>query len=172
MSTLEALLARLEELLARIDELEEPLRSEVFELLDGIDALHRAALARLGDALDPAQVENLRGREPAVAWLFDAYGVGVDEEAVADAALESVRPYIHSHGGRVEVLGVERGVVQLRLAGACSGCTASAVTLREGVESALREGFPGFVAMEVEEDGAEPHPPPSPLVQIQPLRRR
>ncbi len=172
MVGLDALLGRLEELLSRIDELDEPLRSEIFELLDGIDALHRSALARLEDALDPALLESLRAREPALAWLFDAYGVAVDERAATEAALESVRPYIHSHGGTVEVLGVERGVVRLRLSGACSGCTASAITLRDGVETALREGFPGFVGLEVEEDDAPPHPPPAPLLQIQPLRAR
>lgn len=172
MATLDALLARLEELLAGLDHIEEPLRSEIFELLDGIDALHRAALARLADALDAATVQALRERDPALRWLFDAYSVGIDEFAAADAALESVRPYIHSHGGEVEVLSVDAGVVRLRLSGTCSGCTASAVTLQEGVERALREGFPGFVVMEVEEDAAPPHPPPQPLLQIQPLQRR
>lgn len=156
------LLARLEELLTRIQALEEPVQAEVFELLDGIDALHRLALGRLGDALGSEALERLRDGDPSIAWLLDAYAVGVDERAAADAALESIRPYIHSHGGVVEVLGAEAGVVRLSLSGACSGCTASAVTLQEGVEEALRDGFPGFAALEVEEDDtAVPHPPPT-----------
>ena len=63
--------------------------------------------------------------------------------------------------------------MRLRLAGACSGCTASAATLRDGVVEALVEGFPGFARMEVEEDlTAAVHAPPGAiLLQIEPLPR-
>ena len=166
MADLEQLLTRLETLLDEAEQLDEPLRGKVFELLDGIDALHRAALRRLGDALDDSTVARLR-TDAGIAWLFDAYGIGVDERTAAEAALEPIRPYIHSHGGDVEVLDVSEGVVLVKLGGSCSGCTASAVTLREGVERALEEGLPGFARLEVEEDEAAPHPPPGPtLVQL------
>jgi Fe-S cluster biogenesis protein NfuA len=161
------LLDRLELLLARLSELDAPVRDEVFELLDGIDLLHRTALGHLGEALGVEGVERLRSAHFAIDWLFDAYAVGVDELAAAEAALEQIRPFIHSHGGEVEVLGVEQGVVALRMSGACSGCTSSAETLRDGIVEALREGFPGFVDVAVEEDHAAAHPPPGPtLVQI------
>jgi Fe-S cluster biogenesis protein NfuA len=172
VSALDDLLQRLEELLDDLDRLEEPGRQRMLELLDGIDALHRMALTRLGNAVGRETLERLRG-DPAVAWLLDAYAVGVDERAAADAALEEIRPYIHSHGGEVDVLGVERGIVQVRMSGACSGCTASAETLTHGIEEALREHFTGFVALEVEEDSAKPHAPPGPtLLQIEPLASR
>ncbi len=158
------LLRRLEALLGEVEELDEATRARVFELMDGFDLIHRTALGALGEALDPQTLERLRGSDPAIAWMFDAYRVGVDERSEADAALESVRPYIHSHGGKVEVLEVRGGVVRLRLSGACSGCTASAVTLQDGIDEALREHLPGFVATEVEEDDAEPHPPPSSVI--------
>ena len=46
------------------------------------------------------------------------------------AALDSVRPYLGSHGGDVELLGVDAdGVVRLRLLGSCDGCPSSSVTL-------------------------------------------
>ncbi len=170
--SLEAVLERMEALLSEVEALDEPVRTQVFELLDGVDAVHRMALERLGAELGGDRLAQLRGADPAVAWLLDAYSVGVNERRAADEALETVRPYVHSHGGEVEVLDVERGVVRVRLSGACSGCTASAVTLQEGVVEALRDHFPGFAALEVEEDdaGAEPHPPPGPtLVEI---RRR
>ncbi len=166
-TTLDELVARLEELFGKLEDLDEPARGVVFEFLDGIDLLHREAVYRLGLALSD-RVAELR-EDPAVAWLFDAYGVGVDERAVAEAALESIRPYIHSHGGDIQVLSVESGVVHVRMSGACSGCTASAITLKQGVEDALQAGFPGFVALTVEEDHAAPHPPPgATLLQIQP----
>lgn len=168
MPHLDDILSRLEELLAEIESLDEPLKSQIFELLDGIDLLHRMGLSAVADVVGSEVLERLR-QDPAAAWMLDAYGVGVDQVAIADAALEEIRPYIHSHGGKVEVLGVELGVVRLRMSGACAGCTASAVTLREGVEEALRNNFPAFVGVEVEEDDAAPHPPPAgpSLLQIQ-----
>lgn len=163
---------RLGELLAEIERLDEPVRGPVVELLQGLETLHRSAVHRLADALGEPEVERLRASEPAIAWLLGAYGIGVDEWAEVEAALDDVRPYIHSHGGSLELLDVTDGVVHAKLAGSCSGCTASAVTLREGVERALREHFPGFAGLEVEEDeDAEAHPPPGPtLLQIEDRR--
>lgn len=160
-------LARLEDLLHEIERLEEPVRDRVFELLDGIDLLHRTALSRLAEHLPEETLRVLRD-DASVAWMLDAYGVGVDERSAAETALDEIRPYISSHGGSVEVLEASGGIVRVRLAGACSGCTASAVTLTEGIEAALRENFPAFVAMEVEADDAPAHPPPGPtLLQIE-----
>lgn len=168
MSGLDELLDELEGLLVEIDELEEPVRGRVLSLLDGIDALHRLALGRLEAALGPEPLQRAGAAEPAVAWLLEAYAVGVDERAAAEAALDDVRPYLHSHGGDVTILAARGGIVRVKLSGACSGCTASTITLRRGVEEALREHFPGFAAMEVEEEDALPHPPPGPtLLQIE-----
>lgn len=171
LGTLGPLLDRLEELLADVEALDDDVRSRVFELLDGVDAVHRLAITRLAETLGD-DLAPLRRRDPAISWLFEAYGVGVDDPEAASAALEPIRPYIHEHGGDVEVLGVEQGVVRVRLSGACSGCTSAADTLRHGVEEALRENLAGFVAMDVAPDsGAPSHPPPGPvLVQIQPRR--
>jgi Fe-S cluster biogenesis protein NfuA len=166
-SSFEELLDRLEELVSRVDELDDAVREDMFELLDGVDLLHRSALTHLGEALGPTAIEQLRSAHPAITWLFEAYAVGVDEVALAEVAIDQVRPFIHSHGGEVEVLDVRGGVVSLHMTGACAGCTSSADTLRDGIEEALREHFPGFAGIEVTEDDAEPHPPPGPtLVQI------
>lgn len=166
---MEEVFERLGELLAELERLDEPVRGRVFEFLDGLETLHGSALHRLADALGEAEVQRLCASDPAIAWLFGAYGIGVDERGEVEAALDEVRPYIHSHGGSLELLDVVDGVVHAKLAGSCSGCTASAVTLREGVEKALRENFPGFAGLEVEEDeSAEAHPPPGPtLLQIE-----
>lgn len=168
LAQLGPLLDRLEELLGEVEGLDEDVRNTVFELLDGVDALHRLAITRLADLV--GDVDSLRQADPAVNWLLEAYGVGVADSAAASAALDQVRPYLHEHGGEVEVLSVEHGVVRVQLSGACSGCTAAAVTLRDGVEEALREGLPGFVAMDVAPDsGAPAHPPPTEvLLQIIP----
>lgn len=164
------LLDRLEDLLAEVEARPEDEQRPVFELLDGVDALHRLAVQRLADVLGEAALRSVTAADPAVGWLFTAYGVGVDDTAAAEQALDQVRPYLTSHGGDVEVLAVDRGAVTVRLTGACSGCTASAVTLQAGVEEALRENLPGFDRMVVVEDPAAPaHPPPGPvLLQITP----
>lgn len=173
MSDLAILLDRLEVLLGQLEGLDEQVRAPVFEMLDGIDAVHRLALGRLADAVGAAELDRLRGADPAIGWLLDAYGAGVDERQAADRALDAIRPYIEGHGGQVELLDVRDGVVALRLSGACSGCTASAETLRDGVVEALVAGFPGFARMEVEEDrSAAVHAPPgATLLQIDALPR-
>ncbi|MBA2456677.1 MAG: NifU family protein [Nocardioidaceae bacterium] len=168
LAALGPLLDRLEELLADVER-DEEVRDRVFELLDGVDAVHRLAVTRLADALSDGLL-GLRRSDPAVDWLFEAYGVGVEDVDAASAALEQIRPYLHEHGGEVEVLTVQHGVVRVRLIGACSGCTSAAETLRHGVEEALRENLPGFVAMDFAPyDGAAPNPPPAQvLLQITP----
>ncbi|MEP6476439.1 MAG: NifU family protein [Actinomycetota bacterium] len=168
MESLDDLLQRLEDLVAEMEQLDEPLRDRVFELLDGIDTIHRLALDRLAEALGTERLEEIRAADPAIRWLLDAYGAGIDQRSAAEAALDSIRPYIHSHGGEVQVIDVSAGVVRVKLSGSCSGCTASAVTLQNGVEEALREHLSGFVAMEVEAEQSPSHPPPGPtLIQIQ-----
>lgn len=168
LAALGPLLDRLEILLAEIEGWDEPVRNRVFELLDGVDAVHRLAVTRLADTLGTTLPELRRG-DAGVDWLFEAYGVGVDDLDAASRALEPIRPYLHEHGGEVQVLGVAHGVVRLRLIGACSGCTSAAETLRHGVEEALRENLPGFVAIDVEPDAAPEHPPPTQaLLQISP----
>jgi len=168
LADLGPLLDRLEELLGEVEGLGDSVRRTVFELLDGVDALHRLAVTRLAGLLD--NVEGLRQADPAVAWLLEAYGVGVNDVDAASAALDAVRPYLHEHGGDVRVVRVSDGVVRVQLNGSCSGCTAAAVTLRAGVEEALRDGLPGFIAMDVAPDsGAPAHPPPTQvLLQITP----
>lgn len=163
------LLDRLEDLLAAVEGLDNEVQARVFELLDGVDAVHRLAVTRLGAEL-AEDLGRVRRQDAAVDWLFQAYGVGVDDAEAASVALEQIRPYLHEHGGEVEVLGVQQGVVRVQLIGACSGCTAAADTLRHGVEEALRENLPGFVSMDVAPDiAATAHPPPAQvLLQITP----
>lgn len=164
MIGLEELLARLEEQMARLETLDDATRADVVELLDGVDLLHRYALYRMAQAIGRDTVGRVAAEEPFVAWLDEAYGLVTDERAAAVDALAQVRPFLHSHGGDVEVLGASAGIVHVRLTGACQGCTAASITLQQGVEEALREHLPGFVVLEIEPDVAAPHPPPGPTL--------
>lgn len=55
---------------------------------------------------------------------------------------ELVNPRIASHGGAVELVDVEENNVYIRMSGGCQGCSASAATLRVGIERTLREEIP------------------------------
>lgn len=97
--------------------------------------------------------------------------VAAGEPALAErvtAALDRIRPYMHGHGGDVEVLEVRDGTVRLRLAGACHGCAASLVTLRAGIEQALREAVPEVRRIEVE-GLAVPTAPAAPTTTVIPV---
>ena len=76
-------------------------------------------------------------------------------------ALDDVRPYIHSHGGDVEVRSIVDGVVHLRMHGTCDGCTAADDTVTHRIEVALREQWIDFRRVEVEAATGAPHPPPA-----------
>ena len=74
-----------------------------------------------------------------------------------EVALESVRPFLHGHGGDVVLLELDaaRGAVHLQLLGSCDGCPSSAVTLRTAVETAIAEAAPEIVVIDVEEPAAD-----------------
>src|SRR6185295_19174202 len=61
-----------------------------------------------------------------------------------EQTLDTLRPYIASHRGQVEVVDFDEseGILLLRLGGTCHGCAASTVTLKQGIESRLREMVP------------------------------
>lgn len=61
-----------------------------------------------------------------------------------ERCLDTLRPYIASHRGHVEVVDYDEaeGILLLRLGGTCQGCAASTITLKHGIESRLREMVP------------------------------
>ncbi|HEV7641483.1 MAG TPA: NifU family protein [Gaiellaceae bacterium] len=88
----------------------------------------------------------------------------VDVETRVARALEEVRPYLGSHGGDVELVGVSGGVARLRLNGTCDGCPSSSVTLKHSIETAIMRAAPELVSVEAE--GLDERP--SQLLQIAP----
>lgn len=64
------------------------------------------------------------------------------EEAVRQALEDRIRPAVRLDGGDVELVGVEDGIVTVRMFGACDGCPMSPVTLRAGIERILRDEVP------------------------------
>lgn len=84
-----------------------------------------------------------------------------DLDTRAERALAQVRPYLQSHGGDVEFLGIDDGVARLRLTGSCDGCPSSTVTLKSAVEEALKAAMPEVVAVEAEGEDDAVAPAPS-----------
>ena len=60
-----------------------------------------------------------------------------------EEALNLIRPNLRADGGDVELVDVNNGVVTVRLTGACGGCPMSTMTLKNGIERALKERVPG-----------------------------
>ena len=118
-------------------------------LLQLIDAIHRPAL----ELIAAGELEH-----PMAHALLSMYDLApVDDRIQVEEALDEVRPYIESHGGGLELLDVEDGVVHVRMSGACNGCAGSAITLRRGVEEILRERYDAFKEVVPHEpEGGEP----------------
>lgn len=58
-------------------------------------------------------------------------------------AISEVRPYLKADGGDVELIDLTSdNTVKVRLSGACDGCPFSVMTLKAGIEEAIRKKFP------------------------------
>lgn len=53
-----------------------------------------------------------------------------------------VRPQLAAHYGNIELIGVQNGVVEVKLLGQCSGCPSAKFTIEEIVEATLKESLP------------------------------
>jgi Fe-S cluster biogenesis protein NfuA/nitrite reductase/ring-hydroxylating ferredoxin subunit len=101
--------------------------------------------------------------------LHDLHPVPVTERV--QTALDGVRPYLGSHAGGVEFLGIdETGVAHLALEGSCDGCPSSLVTVKLAIERAIMEAAPELTGLEVE--GVVPEKAGPKLHQIGGLTRR
>ena len=59
-----------------------------------------------------------------------------------EEVLNKIRPSLTAHGGDVELIEVNDGVVKVKLTGACAGCAMSTITLKMGVERILKQEVP------------------------------
>ena len=160
--------ARVEALLEQIESLPDRVaREAAMEMVQALLDLYGEGLARTIEPLD-AETRRAVADDELVAHLLllhDLHPVPV--EARVHEALEEVRPYLDSHGGGVELVGVEDGVVRLRMFGSCDGCPSSAMTLKLAIEDAIHKAAPDVVEVEAEGVSA-PAPPAGPtLLQLE-----
>ena len=153
---------RVEELLEELEGLPDvAAREKCVELVGTLLDLYGEGMARiLAQVPDP---EALTGDE-LVLHLLLLHGLHpVPVEERVHAALAEVRPYAESHGGDIQLVEIDDGVVRLLMRGSCSGCPSSSATLSLAVEEAIRK-----VAPEIDEIEAIDEEPTS-LIQLQPL---
>jgi len=156
------LVNRVEDLQARLESSgESPARELAEQLTSAVVQMYGAGLERILAALFDGGPEGERiagslADDPLVATLLlihDLHPVSLEQRV--QQALDSVRPYMESHGGNVELLSLERGVARIHLQGSCSDCSASSVTLELAIKQALEEMAPDLEGLEVEGIAAE-----------------
>jgi len=153
-----------EQLVGRVQDLQERLeaagesgtRELAQELVSAVVQMYGVGLERILESLfqageDGELIAVGLTEDPLVTTLLlihDLHPVGLSDRV--QAALDSVRPYMESHGGNVELLSLEDGVARIHLQGSCSDCSASSVTLELAIKQALEEAAPDLEGLEVE----------------------
>ncbi len=150
-----ALLAeQVDKAMSEVRKLDKEAQVKAMALKNNIEAFHKIGLTKIVQKLktDPRGKELLFELvdEPAVYALFAMHGiVRADIRTRVSRVIDMVRPYMKSHGGDVELVDVTANTVFIKLHGACNGCSMSSVTLRNGVEEALKENVPEITKIEV-----------------------
>ena len=143
------------QLIGKSDALEDDIASEVSGIAVFVGA--KSAPYLEGTTLD--YKETLMGggfsfENPNPLWIDDI------SKAVADVISEKVNPVVASHGGHVDLIGIDdEGKALIAFGGGCQGCGMVDVTLRQGVEVMITEGVPevsGVVDMTDHEAGTNP----------------
>ena len=67
-------------------------------------------------------------------------------------AIDQLRPFLEADGGDIKLLRVEDNVAKVKLLGACQSCNMSTMTLKAGVEEAVKKAAPEIIAVEAVEE--------------------
>jgi Fe-S cluster biogenesis protein NfuA/nitrite reductase/ring-hydroxylating ferredoxin subunit len=130
-------------------------RDVALELVQALLDLYGEGLGRIVEHVSAADESGalaaaLAGDE-LVAHLLLLHGLHpVPVERRVREALDSVRPYLDSHGGGVELLSLDDGVAHLKLEGSCNGCPSSRVTLQSAIEDAIQTAAPDVARIEAD----------------------
>lgn len=122
-----------------------------------VDPTSAADLAGASIDLDPAVTGGgLRVDNPNEGWQDPL------ARAVQEVLDRQINPGVGSHGGMVSLVDVRDGTAYMRFGGGCQGCAAVDVTLKHGVETAVRAAVPeiqAIVDVTDHEAGANPYYP-------------
>jgi Fe/S biogenesis protein NfuA len=112
---------------------------------ESVEPLRGATLDRQGDlATGGLFIQNRTPPSPAVGTHPPADLSGDLAQRLLRVLDEQINPAIAAHGGSAELVAVEDDTAFLRLGGGCVGCGMVSVTLRQGIEVALREAVPSI----------------------------
>jgi Fe/S biogenesis protein NfuA len=111
----------------------------------------------LGVAVDPRSAADLAGATIDLDATVTGGSLRIDnpnegwQDPVARAVQEvldrQINPGVGSHGGMVTLVEVKDGTAYMRFGGGCQGCAAVDVTLKQGVETAVRNAVPAISAI-------------------------
>jgi len=65
-----------------------------------------------------------------------------------EGAIDQLRPFLEADGGDIKLLRIEDNIAKVKLLGACQSCNMSAMTLKAGVEEAVKRVAPEIIAIE------------------------
>ncbi|MBE1499347.1 Fe-S cluster biogenesis protein NfuA [Amycolatopsis lexingtonensis] len=139
------------------------------ELVHTLLEFYGAGLARIVEAVDRPLLDRLLEDDHVrgLLVLHDLHPRSTHER-VAEA-LDEVRPYLGSHAGDVEFVGIDDGVLRLRLQGSCDGCPSSTVTAKYAIERVVRAAAPEISDVVVEGVAEEAGPGGRPLLPLCPV---
>ena len=61
------------------------------------------------------------------------------------ATIDTLRPFLINDGGNIEFVKYENNIVYIKMIGACSNCYMLDVTLKDGIEAAIKEEVPEVI---------------------------
>ncbi len=145
---------RLEARLEEIESYPDPeLRAKSVAAIQALVGFYGDGLERITEIImsrDPG-ILDLLVEDEMIAHLLLLHGLHpLDLPTRVAKALDQVRPYLQSHGGDVELLGLEDGIARVRLQGSCRGCPSSSMTLKLAVEDAIQRFAPEIDGIEAE----------------------
>ena len=162
---------KIEGLIRTIENLPDPnARATAIALVQALMEFHGAGLDRMMELIAESgesgyAVFDKFAADELVGSVLLLYGLHPSPlEARVTQALDKVRPYLDSHGGNVELLGIADGVVRLRMQGSCKTCPSSSMTLKLAIEEAIYAAAPDVVSIEAE--GLVEQPSATGFVQI------
>jgi Fe-S cluster biogenesis protein NfuA/nitrite reductase/ring-hydroxylating ferredoxin subunit len=167
---------RMETLLGEIESFSDPeARAKTAEMVQTLLELYGEGLGRIVESVGRLGGEDLKDEllgDELITHLLLLHGLHpVDVETRVLEALDEVRPYLESHGGNVQFLGIGDGVVRVRLEGRCDGCPSSTMTLKLAIEEAVQKAAPELEGVEAE-GVAEPPPKPTTAFVAAPTMRK
>jgi Fe-S cluster biogenesis protein NfuA/nitrite reductase/ring-hydroxylating ferredoxin subunit len=167
--------SRIETLLEEIEALEDPrARARSAEMVQTLLELYGEGLGRIVEAVGRLGGQDLKDElleDELISHLLLLHGLHpVDVETRVLGALDEVRPYLESHGGNVQFLGIEGDVALVRLEGSCDGCPSSTMTLKLAIEEAIQKAAPELEGVQAE--GVAEPPQQATIVAGPTLRRK